>query len=560
MWLGPVPVFYFPYYSRRLDEEANQFNFTPGYRSRFGGFLLTTYDWIWNEHLDGAVHLDYRQKRGFAGGPDLGFHLGRWGDGSIRYYYAYDEDSSTNGLTAPVHDNRQRFYFDYQASPVTNFTLKALARYQSDIGVVRDFFEGEYRRNPQPNTFVEANKFWDNFSLIVLAQPRINDFYETVERLPDIRLTGYRQQIGSLPLYYESESSAGYYRRRFAETNDAPPGLNFEAARADTYHQVVLPHTFFGWLNVRPRAGGRFTYYSEADGPGAVTEEVYRGVFNTGVEVSFKASRLWRNAQSSLLELDGLRHIIEPSANYVYVPRPNERPFELPQFDYELPSLRLLPITFPDYNAIDSIDTQNAVRFGLRNKLQTRRDGRVEDLLRWEVFTDWRLRPRADQGTYSDLYSDAILRPRSWLTLHSQTRFDINNEQMRMTLHTATIEPNNVWNWTIGHFYLRDDFSGTPTSLGLGNDLITSSLFYRANENWAFRASHHYDLRNDRLQEQYYTVYRDMRSWTAALTAGLRDDGNGPEDFIITFNFSLKARPKYGLGSDTVRHHSLLGR
>ena len=29
------------------------------------------------------------------------------------------------------------------------------------------------------------------------------------------------------------------------------------AANGITYHQVLLPETFFGWLNVTPRAGGR---------------------------------------------------------------------------------------------------------------------------------------------------------------------------------------------------------------------------------------------------------------------------------------------------------------
>ena len=47
------------------------------------------------------------------------------------------------------------------------------------------------------------------------------------------------------------------------------------------------------------------------------------------------------------LDLDGVRHIIQPSANYVYVPRPNHTPDELPMFDYELPSLRQLPIEYP---------------------------------------------------------------------------------------------------------------------------------------------------------------------------------------------------------------------
>lgn len=558
--LGSVPVFYFPFYSRRFDAAGNHFNFTPGYRSQFGPFLLSTYDWVLDEHLRGAVHMDFRQQRGIGVGPDFAYNLGRWGTGLLSYYYTHDDAPRTNAaLNDVLFENRQRLYFSYQSEPFTNFTVKSLLRYQNDIGVLHDFFESEYRQNPQPNTFIETRKFWDNFSLNILAQPRVNDFYETVERLPDVRLTGFRQQLGPTPFYYESESSVGYYERLFAETNSAPPGLDYAATRADTYHQITAPFTLFGWLNIAPRAGGRFTYYSESSGPGADTEDAYRGVFNTGAEVNFKASRLWPGVHSRALNLDGLRHIVQPSVNYVYVPRPDDRPFELPQFDYELPSLRLLPIEFPLYNNIDSIDSENTIRFGLANKLQTKRRGQVEDLLRWEIFTDWRLRPRTNQSTFSDVYSDLTVRPRSWLSLDSQIRYDIHDEQLRMSLHTMTLRPNNVWSWTLGHFYLRDDFSDSPIALGQGNDLITSTLFYRMNENWGFRAAHHYDIKNERLQEQYYTVYRDLRSWTAAVTAGLRDNG-GAKDFIVTFTFSLKAAPRYALGSDTVRPHSLLGR
>ena len=287
--------------------------------------------------------------------------------------------------------------------------------------------------------------------------------------------------------------------------------------------------------------------------------DTFRGVFNTGAELSFKVSRLWPDAQSKTLDLDGLRHILVPSLNYVYVPKPNYGPNGLPQFDYELPSLRLLPIEYPDYNSIDSIDSQNVLRLGLRNRLQTKRQGQVKDFLNWDLVTDWRLRPRSDQKTFADLYSDLTLRPRSWITFQSLTRFDPNTERWRMSLQTLTFEPNDTWSWVLGYFYLKDDFSSSPVALGQGNNLITSTLFCRLNENWGLRASHHFDARNHRMQEQYYTLYRDMRSWTAALTGGVLDNGDGSLDWRIAFTWSIKARPKYGLGRDTVGPYSLLG-
>src|SRR5207237_6540113 len=126
--------------------------------------------------------------------------FGSWDDGSLKYYYLNDEDPKAGGSGVSL-DTRQRLYFSYLAAPATNFEVKALARYQSDPGILRDFFEGEYREDPQSSSFLDLHKFWQNFSLETYAQPRINDFVETVERLPDVRLTGFRQQLGATPIY-----------------------------------------------------------------------------------------------------------------------------------------------------------------------------------------------------------------------------------------------------------------------------------------------------------------------------------------------------------------------
>jgi lipopolysaccharide assembly outer membrane protein LptD (OstA) len=559
VYVGSVPVFYLPYYSKKLDRDLSGFNFVPGYRSRYGAFLLSTYSWFPSEEFDAALHADCRQKRGFGGGPDVNLHLDRWGEASMSYYYLRDRDPTEDDNGYSIPDDRYRLNLGYNATPFTNLNLKGVANYQSDELILHDFFEGDYRQDPQPKTFAEITKLWDNFSLDVYTQPRLNDFFETVERLPDVRLTSFRQQLGPTPLYYDSVSSAGYYRRQFAESTNSFDGTNnFAAARADTYHQLTLPHTFFGWLNVAPRAGGRFTYYSEATGPGASSDEVYRGVFNTGAEVTFKASRLWSGATNSLLDLDGLRHIVEPSANYVYVPTPNHRPPDLPQFDYELPSLRLLPIDYPDYNSIDSIDSQNVIRFGLRNKLQTKREGRVENLLYWDLYTDWRLDPRSDQETFADLFSDLAFRPRSWLRLESNLRYDLDDGFWRMSVLNLTVQSGDRISWSIGHWYLRDE-PDLPTGNGDDDNVLRGALFFKLNENWAFRTAHYYDLEKGRLEEQDYTVYRDLRSWTAGLTFRLREEADDEDDFTVAFTFSLKAAPRFRLGSDSVRPSQLLG-
>ena len=87
--------------------------------------------------------------------------------------------------------------------------------------------------------------------------------------------------------------------------------------------------------------------------------------------------------------------------------------------------------------------------------------------------------------------------------------------------------------------------SALPTALGIGNNLFTSTITYRFNENWGFRAifPHRFEARNGDLEEQAYTVYRDLRSWTAALTLRVLENPTGPQDVTVAFASSSKPIP-----------------
>jgi LPS-assembly protein len=558
LYLGSVPIFYFPYYRRDLTGHPDNFEFVPGYRGAYGPYLLGAFNWYGTGLVDGTIHLDERERRGLAYGPDLLFHMGDLGEAAFRYYYAHDHDPNADGLSlSDVRENRQRASLNYQSGPSTNFNAKIVANYENDPTIIRDFFETEYRTDVEPESFAEVNQLWPNFTIDAMVQPRLVKFFETVERLPDLKLTGLRQEVGVTPIYYQSETSFGYYRKAFSDTN-VPFETNYDGTRADTVHQFSLPETFFGWLTVTPRVGGRATYYGEVEGVNATTNAQGRGVFNTGVDFSLKASRVYRDVESPLFDVDGLRHIIEPDINYSYIPAPSRSPAELPQYDSLLPSLRQLPLEFPDYNSIDSIDKQNLLRLTLRNILQTKRADGIEDVVNWAVYTDWNLTPGTNH-IFDDVYSDLLLRPRSWLSLDSSTRYDMPDHRWRDSINTLTITPNSTWSFSLSYRYLMNndpEFLTIPGEVLPGHNLITGSLYYRMNENWGLHVLDRYEAQNGVLQEQDYSIYRDLRSWTAALTFRLTQGVGQPNDFTIAITLSLKAFPRFPLSSDSDRQSS----
>ncbi len=554
LYVGDTPVFWYPIYTRRMSKHPVRWVMTPGYRSLYGAYLRASYQIDVGTNSQIALNIDPYSKRGLGLGPDISYDLEPLGQGNLAGYWIADQEPGIDPVTNErIDPQRYRISFDHAVTLREDLAAKVVVRKQSDPWVVRDFFETEYRRNPLPSSFFEAEQTWPNFTLNLLTRVQVNDFFETVERLPDLKLSAHRQQLGQSPIYYEGENSAGWFRHNYVDpgaTND------YSAFRADTFHQLLLPKTLFGWLNVTPRVGGRFTYYGDTESDGWQDLDAQtRGVVNAGAEVSFKAHRVWKNSESKFWDVSGLRHILEPSVNYAFTPEPNAVPLELPQFDTELPSLRLLPVQYPDYNSIDSIDSQNVLRLGVRNKIQTKRDGQVEDLLDWAIITDWRLDPRSGQETFSDVYSEADFKPRRWLTFNSEVRWDPNDALLRESQNSAIFKPGRDWSLGLTHRYTRDD-----PNLGPGGNLLGTRLYLRFTENWGFRTSHYYEIREGVLQEQYYTVYRDLRSLTGALTLRFRENAfGGQDDFTIAVSISLKAFPRFKSGEDAERPELLIG-
>ena len=201
VYIGNVPVFYFPYYRRSLEKHENTFVFIPGYRSVFGPYLLSSYHWFLNEELSGVVHVDYRELRGIGEGPDFNYNLGTLGEGTLKNYYTHDQQPGLDPITnLPLPSERYRVYFSYDAAWQTNLTVKSQVAIRatliSSVISLKRNTPGTF--NPIPSLM--STKSGRNWSLDGIVQPRVNAFDETIERLPEIQLSGFRQQIFSTPL------------------------------------------------------------------------------------------------------------------------------------------------------------------------------------------------------------------------------------------------------------------------------------------------------------------------------------------------------------------------
>ncbi len=115
----------------------------------------------------------------------MNYDLGRLGQGGGKFYYAHDDlpDLYANGL--PTRTDRNLYSWRHALTNSSGLTIHGLVNGQNDPLIVRDFYENQFRRDLQPKTFFEVNQAWPNWTLDLLVQPQLIEFYQTVERLPD---------------------------------------------------------------------------------------------------------------------------------------------------------------------------------------------------------------------------------------------------------------------------------------------------------------------------------------------------------------------------------------
>jgi LPS-assembly protein len=605
LYIGPVPVMWVPIYVQSLKDDREGYEFVIGQSNRMGAYLLNRYHFVLNDYTVLTARLDGRTKRGLAGGADLEYQKDGFNKILFRGYYANDNlySDSPEDLDPADSDskfryggvgNDDRYRLQYQMRMQASDDMNVVADFNewSDPFVTLDFFESEYRKTIQPDNMIAFDHHSPNFQVYGLGRYRLDAFFEQVQRKPDIVLDIRPQKIFNSPIEYVSQSSMTSFQRVFSggpsgtiqqpqfftdnlgqivEVNGEPFLFpSYSAYRWDTFHQISYPNQYFNWLNFKPSLGLRGTAWSNSN----VTLEnidddpknpVDRGVPVIAAESSFKVSKVFPDVKNEKWAIDGIRHVAEPFIHAQYIPTvlgatPGryqqvfvdgspiliETPGRVRGFDTRLPSDKLQPISFPAYNSIDSITRQAVIRHGVRNKIQTKRDGRNWDLADWTVYADVDLNHNfsvTENQSYSNVFSDLQINPAPWLSFHSFGSLDVTGNSYNEFNNVVTWQPIPALQLSAGNRFI-DDSVLFPNS-----NLLTFSAFYRLNEHWQFFANYAYDSEFGILQEQRYTIYRDLSAWQAAFTFAQREINEQNTELVFFLTLTLKAFPKLSLST-----------
>ena len=565
-YIGNVPIFWWPYLYQSLSDTFS-FSVTPAYTSTWGPSLLTQVMFPITDHIKGRLRLDYFGRRGPAIGFDPVIDYGKEESSQARFktFYIDDQNPDINQTNVPrgeISDNRYRLSLEDRTNFTDDIYATANITRLSDAFVMQDYYPGEFRIDPVPDNVVALTKTNPVFTLTGIVRFQANEFFTTTERSPEVVLDIKRHALFGGPIFYEGETGFANLRLQF------PEGAGFEnygTDRFDTFHQLTLPNTYFGWLSIVPRVGVRGTYYGKTWDLGSTTfvppsnplvpdfilppptlanpvkfdGDTFRTVFNTGAEASFKMSRAWENVQSRTFGLDGLMHVIQPFTNFSYVKEDGPNPLSILQFDRFEPSTQLRAIDFPQFTPIDSIASWTVWRVGVRNRLETRRDDQTITWFELDTFFDVNFDNPYDRTDYSNLFNNLRFTPLPWMSLSINSQVPAFAKGFTEVNTYATVQPLANLQLNVGHRYLNSN------PFFQNSSLFVVGGYYRINDNWGVGAQEQYEATTSTLEEQRYSVYRDLSSWVASF-GGIIRDNQGVKEYGLLFTVTLKAFPKFG--------------
>jgi LPS-assembly protein len=522
-YLGDVPLFYLPYFNRSLKDPSIHVQVNPGKDGDWGPYLLTATRYNLTDYASGRIYFDYREKLGTAEGFGLNYATPEFGKGDFKFYYT-QERPREGKETDPGEFERYlvRLRHRWEIDPNTDLTSEIYkiedskrALLGAPHNMLKDYFKREYETDVQPLSYALLHHNFTQSSLDILLQPRVNNWYTEVEKLPEINYSMPNLQIGETPLYFQDTSQVAVYKKNALPSDST---VDEFMTRFDTTNRISLPMKV-AFVGFTPYVAGRQTVYDKNNEEASFWAHP-RTVFYAGADASTKFYKIIDVQTNALgLDINGLRHIITPIVGHSFNHEPTESRSELKQFD----------------PAVDALTRNNSTSFELDNKLQTKRNGQRVDLVDFRTTTSYNYKPKGGAGSsFSDFIFELDLIPYSWMRFSSDATYNHYADHFSNANYDITMDVTKKLSLGLGQRYDRE----------AGGSLTFGST-WRMNPKWKFGVYERYQVSDGLtipkgIREQEYTITRDLHCWEMNMTYNI-EKNHGESIWLI---FRLKAFPE----------------
>jgi LPS-assembly protein len=452
-------------------------------RQKDGLDIEVPFFWAISPQVDATFYQRYIEKRGFKEGAEFRYYLGDHSFGTLYGDFMEDRKNITEKINIETDRDwegmhrRWSYYLNHQTNFDSNFYARTDLRKVSDKWYFKDFAahnyyldhyaindEDPFKKVPfygnesvrSLESTARVYKGWSNYNLMGLVS-YTDDFAKannesTLQKYPEIVLTGIKQPFLATPLYYELTGTYDNYYR-----GEGQKGHLF-----DFNPSISLPINLAGYAKITPQFAFKETAWIREDNSAlGDKKDGNRAIYTASVNLSSQIARIFN---FNAINWEKIRHEIKPELSYVYTPNVSQD-------------------NIPDYMPL--IKEQNAVIWALTNtltaKVKDEKQGNTYlEFLRLKLFQTYDIneakRNKEDidppKRPLSDMGIELDLNPHKYLSFAARNQYNVYSGWKEMNYDL------NIKDWrgdqlTVGYRYTIDSIEQINLNL---KAMITNSI------------------------------------------------------------------------------------
>lgn len=351
VYMGSVPVFYWPWMATNLQESTYYISgFKYGHSSNFGHEIRTEWNpWqVFNiknrpAGTDWDMTLEYLSKRGLGHGTNVRYSRDGFlcfpglSAGMFDFYGIYDGGDHDNlgwerrEMTFP-DKYRYRVFWNHRQALAGGWILSAELGKSSDRNFMEEYFTNEWKTLKDQSTDIELKKLCANRSLNLFAGVRLDDFVTDTNWYPKVEFSWLGQSLLEDTLTWYSHTKAGIAQFKTADApEDASDAALFTylawereylnntelfgatSEMFSTRHEIDLPFNL-GPVKVVPYALGEFAHW----GKDRDEDSVNRFYGQVGIRANLPIWKMNPRYRNRLLYANGLAHKVDFNFEMLY--------------------------------------------------------------------------------------------------------------------------------------------------------------------------------------------------------------------------------------------------
>ncbi len=480
--IGNVPFFYWPYFSHSIQEFPFQIASEYGKSKEYGPYIRNTIFFRTTPRLKIGALVDLYKDRGFLIGPAFkyisrvhckqvysDFQSGFIHDNGDRAQLGVD----SLGRKTPRSRNFIEWY--HQQNFTENFQITSQLRRWSDSNSLRDFRPKLFNNDNDPDSFAEAVYSGHNYYLTAFTRYSPNNFQNVPQRIPELNFQLLPTRICGTPIFQtinarvahlhsnnhcrkdkhkEDRNNNGHQQHKEDGNNNGHEHNckhhkhkhhHLTSDRIDIFYGLHAPFHFEDIMTFTPLIGGQIDeYFKKNTSRGDFTR--LRG--QIGFDLQFNSYAQW-NYVNPTWGINGLRHIFRPTVQYRYIPQHSIGKRPIPKIDRHVFTTNIRPLDLNYQRDIDTARTQNVIRFGLENLLQTRGPFYgSRDLAYFNLYQDYLLRARPHDHHWSHLYTEFGIFPAYWINFTLYNRIDVRRPKLSEFNTALVLTDARFWSLT----------------------------------------------------------------------------------------------------------------